>query len=264
MSWTEPRTWIIGEKLTKADLDAQVRDNLNYLKTNLALEAAAELTIAAGVITKTRAHHTVDTESDAVTDDLVTIEGGSEGELLLIRPASASRTVVIKHNTGNIWNPSFNDQYLIDSDSYLLLAYSGSKWCIIGAGGGVPSNYASNQYKIVSVKSDETGLEFIFNLLTGLHDGPGTYVGSGSKYVRIKSTADGFEFIQPTFLELDDVPATYFGASGQAVLVSEDETQLEFGSVTAVERVAVEPALELSKLYHNTVSHKLFYCKEDV
>lgn len=262
MSWTEPRTWIIGEKLLKADLDAQVRDNLNYLKTNIALEAASELTIASGVITKTRSHHTVDTQSDAASDDLVTINGGSEGELLLIRPASGSRTVVVKHNTGNIWNPSFNDQYLIDSDSYLLLAYSGSKWCIIGAGGGVPTDYAGNQYKIVSVKADETGLEFIFNVLTGLNDGPGTYVGSGSKYIRVKSTADGFEFVQPAFLELADAPASYAGASGKNVKVAADETELEFGSLT-IERLATEPALELSRLYHNTTNHKLYYCKED-
>ena len=134
MSWTTPRTWITGEVLSKSNLDAQIRDNLNYLKTNIALEAANELTIAAGVVTKTRSHHNIDTESNAASDDLVTISGGLEGELLLIRPADRARTIVIKHNTGNIWSSSLEDITLDDADDYALLIYSGSKWSVIGGG----------------------------------------------------------------------------------------------------------------------------------
>lgn len=270
MSWTEPRTWITGEVLSKANLDTQVRDNLNYLKMNIALEAAAELTIAAGLVTKTRAHHTVDTETDAATDDLVTINGGGEGEILLIRPSSGARTIVLKHNTGNIWSPHGMDLSLVDADSYALLAYSGSKWCIIGAGGGafinlndVPSAYAGQGSKIVAVKADVTGLEFIDHVLTGLHDGPASYDDAGGKTVKVNAGADGFEFAIPTFIGMSDVPSTYAGASGKAVKVTSDEMALEFGSV-GIERLASEPALELSKLYHNTTNHKLYYCKEDV
>lgn len=32
MAWTDPRTWVIGELVTKAIMDLHVRDNLNYLK----------------------------------------------------------------------------------------------------------------------------------------------------------------------------------------------------------------------------------------
>lgn len=30
--WTDPRTWLIGEKVTKAIMDTHVRDNLKHLK----------------------------------------------------------------------------------------------------------------------------------------------------------------------------------------------------------------------------------------
>lgn len=34
-SWTNPRTWTIGEKVTKVIMDTHVRDNLNYLKEQI-------------------------------------------------------------------------------------------------------------------------------------------------------------------------------------------------------------------------------------
>jgi hypothetical protein len=65
---------------------------------NLDLTAATELTIATGDITVTQNFHKVDTQTDASTDDLVGIIGGSAGRILVIRPESAARTVVVKHN----------------------------------------------------------------------------------------------------------------------------------------------------------------------
>ena len=50
------------------------------------------------------------------------------------------------------------------------------------------------------------------------------------------------------------------GASQQSIKAYVDAVAA--GAFT-IERLAAEPALELSKMYHNTVSHKLFYCKED-
>ena len=51
------------------------------------LGTPTELTIAAGVITRTRSNHTVDTQGDDATDDLDTINGGVEGDILLLRAA---------------------------------------------------------------------------------------------------------------------------------------------------------------------------------
>ena len=62
----------------------------------------SELTIAGGAITATKSYHTVDTAGDASTDNLDTINGGSDGNILVIRPESNLRTVVAKDVTGNL------------------------------------------------------------------------------------------------------------------------------------------------------------------
>lgn len=62
-----------------------------------ALRRASELTIATGAVTATRSYHTIDTEGDVASDDLDTISGLGDGELLLIRPESAARTIVLRH-----------------------------------------------------------------------------------------------------------------------------------------------------------------------
>jgi hypothetical protein len=142
MAWTTPRTWVTNEVLSKALLDEQVRDNLAYLKLNIALEAAGELTISSGAVTKSRAHHTIDTESDAASDDLATILGGAEGEVILLRAAHTDRTVVLKTGTGNIVNPSGIDVTLNDTNDYCLLAHNGTNWIVIG--GGAESDLAAH------------------------------------------------------------------------------------------------------------------------
>jgi hypothetical protein len=62
----------------------------------------SELTIAAGVITATGSYHSVDTEADAASDDLDTINGGVDGMRLVLRASDSGRTVVVKDATGNI------------------------------------------------------------------------------------------------------------------------------------------------------------------
>lgn len=61
-----------------------------------------DTTIAAGAITVTSSFHRVDTEAAAATDDLATINGGSNGTLLILKPFSSARTVVVKDGTGNL------------------------------------------------------------------------------------------------------------------------------------------------------------------
>ncbi len=96
-----------------------------------ALGTSSELTIATGVITVTGGYHTVDTESDDASDDLATINGGVDGNLLVIRPADATRTIVVKHATGNIELPGGNDISLYEADDLLQLFYDGSNWQVV-------------------------------------------------------------------------------------------------------------------------------------
>ncbi len=130
MTWTSPRTWS-AEKMTSANLNAHVRDNLNFLKANIALGAAAELTIATGVITKTQSYHDVDTESGDATDDLDTINGGSEGDILILKAEHTDRTIVIKNGTGNIACDA--DITLDTTSEFVVLIYDGTNWQLLAS-----------------------------------------------------------------------------------------------------------------------------------
>lgn len=89
---------------------------------------SSELTISTGSITVVRSYHTVDTESDAATDDLDTIvlTGVSDGALLILSAANTGRTVVVKHGTGNILLDGGLDYSLDDTEKRIVLQRSGS------------------------------------------------------------------------------------------------------------------------------------------
>jgi hypothetical protein len=89
---------------------------------------ATELTIASGVVTITRSYHTIDTEADAATDDLDTINGGVEGDLLILRAADDARSVVIKNGTGNIRGAGAVDRTLTHSQDTAQYMFIGSTW----------------------------------------------------------------------------------------------------------------------------------------
>jgi hypothetical protein len=91
--------------------------------------AATELTIAAGVVTATKTYHTIDTEADAASDDLDTINGGSVGDFLIIRAANGSRDVVVKHGTGNIKGGGGGlDRTLANTNMTVSYIYDGTNW----------------------------------------------------------------------------------------------------------------------------------------
>lgn len=100
------------------------------------LTAVSELTIATGAITKTQTLHRIDTEANAASDDLDTINSGSDGDFIVLRAENAARTVVLKDGTGNLdlWS---GDVELDDTDKYIILTYDGTllKWVIVGGAG---------------------------------------------------------------------------------------------------------------------------------
>ncbi|MBU0791742.1 MAG: hypothetical protein KKC55_14930, partial [Gammaproteobacteria bacterium] len=102
MAWTAPRTWVANDVLTAAQLNTDIRDNEEWLKENIELEEADELTINAGSITITKSYHTIDTQADAAEDDLDTIAGGGEGRIVFVCADHTDRTVVLKNGTGNL------------------------------------------------------------------------------------------------------------------------------------------------------------------
>jgi hypothetical protein len=98
------------------------------------------LTIATGVVTLTNnsSSYVIDTEGSTSTDDLDTINGGQDGQIIFIKSTADARNIVLKHNTGNIWNPQNNNATTRDitldvTTDFAILRYSStaSKWVII-------------------------------------------------------------------------------------------------------------------------------------
>jgi len=94
--------------------------------------SSTELTIASGSITPINMYHSVDTESDAASDDLdtITATGGAdiEGCILILKSANSARDVVIKHGTGNIILNGAADRTLGTINDRIMLQYDGTNW----------------------------------------------------------------------------------------------------------------------------------------
>lgn len=115
-TWTEENTF---EKGVKFQGPVQFQDD-------------GELTLASGEITITGSNHTIDTESDAASDDLDTINGGSDGAMVTLRIENDAREITLKDGTGNIETPDGEDILLTDDENAVTLQYDGalSKWLV--------------------------------------------------------------------------------------------------------------------------------------
>jgi len=151
----------------------------NLLDGSLAF-GADELTIATGAVTVDRSAHTIDTESDAATDDLSTITASSvyDGTILFLRSANSARVVTLKHEAGGAGQLhllSGFDHPLSDTQP-LLLQYTGTDWYEVKS--TVPvlpgRNLIRNGAMTVDQRSGETR--------TGLGAGPAAYHIDGWKY----------------------------------------------------------------------------------
>lgn len=84
------------------------------------------LTISSGTITPTKNVHTVDTEGAASTDDLTTITGTTDGDILILRGASAARVVTVVDGSNLVLNGNFA---LSGTGYRLVLLYRSPNWC---------------------------------------------------------------------------------------------------------------------------------------
>ena len=91
---------------------------------------AQPLTIASGVITLivNFSYFSVDTQAADASDDLDTINGGEEGDLVFIKATNAARTIVLKDGTGNILTNGGGDLSLDNSDDLAVLHFDGTNW----------------------------------------------------------------------------------------------------------------------------------------
>jgi hypothetical protein len=92
-------------------------------KLNLGRTSAV---IAAGVITATASYMTVDTQAAAATDDLDTINGGTLGDIIILRTLNEGRDVTIKDGTGNI--NCEGDRILSSTADTWVGIFAGAAW----------------------------------------------------------------------------------------------------------------------------------------
>ena len=175
------------------DLDAQSK-RISALKS-IGLDTFSELTISAGVITLTQTCHTVDTEGDAASDDLDTITVPAGITFFVLRAENDARTVVLKHNTDNIWLQGKADISLDDVGDGILMFYDGTRCFDIAAGGaGGATTYL------------------------GLTDTPSSYTGKAGQVPKVNAGEDVLEFVQRGWEIVDDhlftVAATSYTISG--------------------------------------------------
>lgn len=93
----------------------------------LNFDATSELTIATGAITAVNSMHTVDTEANAASDDLDTVSGGVDGDVIFLFPENIARVVTVKNGTGNI-AVAGGDYAMNAATRFIILVLKGSTW----------------------------------------------------------------------------------------------------------------------------------------
>jgi hypothetical protein len=117
-----------GSVTKPVNLPSNWNDLANEIWVDGVMQAspAVELTIANGVITLTQRTHVIDTEADAASDDLATINGGVSGRMIVLRAADTNRTVVLKDGVGNL--KLEGDFSLDNTEDTITLFYDGTNW----------------------------------------------------------------------------------------------------------------------------------------
>lgn len=132
---TDSRTYVTVDSAVLADL---ARASWTLRNDRTVFADFTEKTIASGAITVTGPLHTVDTESNAASDDLETITAQSgAGELIHLKADNTARTVVIRHGTGNIKLSDAANFSLDDTEKSITLIRKGSEWHELARGGPV-------------------------------------------------------------------------------------------------------------------------------
>ena len=132
----------VGTATGAAAGDASIEGTLTAAAiTGLACPYQSELTLnSSGAITVGNGtFYRIDTYGDAANDDLVTISGGSDGQIIVLRTAVNARDVIIKHATGNVYCGA--DFTLDRTADRIVLQYDNAipGWCCIGKWDNLPN-----------------------------------------------------------------------------------------------------------------------------
>lgn len=125
-----------NDNVTLHDLDSNTTEHHNHTidfteatVTGLRIRGD-ELTISSGAVTvEKEGYHTVDTESDAASDTLDTISGGSVGDILVLQQDNSGRVVTLQHaGGGNIRLSGAVNFSFSSSVEFIQLIFTGTNW----------------------------------------------------------------------------------------------------------------------------------------
>jgi len=120
-----------GNQYVDRNLNVIGRTKSRITAKDLVFDEGPELTIDTGKITITHSFHTVDTESDASSDNLDQIIGGKNGQILILKPANAGRTVVVRSGIRNIYTSGDTSFSMDDGHDTSVLMHHDSDWYLI-------------------------------------------------------------------------------------------------------------------------------------
>ncbi len=108
------------------DPDNSIFDNVTI--NNILNTQPNPATILNDEITVAGSYMIIDTEGGAATDDLATINGGNNGDILILRSNANARNITIKHLGGNIRTDTQGDVTLDLSSDIVTFQFRGSSW----------------------------------------------------------------------------------------------------------------------------------------
>jgi len=177
--------------------------------------APTELTIATDIITVTQTLHSVDTQADAATDDLVTINGGADGQVLFLRANNVGRIATLKE-TGNIIIPLGTELSLVNSEGtvkWVMLYYDAgiSKWGVVGA---LPDSISVGSISLGGIVLGDTTPDAVGEF--GYASGKFLFFGANSEdlYLEVGSAANTVAVGSNTGIDTIDLGAINLLTSG--------------------------------------------------
>lgn len=123
---------------------------------NIVVDDATELTIVSGAVTVTQFLHTIDTEDDASGDNLTDINGGQQGQMLMIRSANSARDITVIHNASKIYLNNEANWTLTDNQMSLTLIHDGTRWNEVGRADTVIGESNPSYARIYDLKTTGT------------------------------------------------------------------------------------------------------------
>ena len=121
-----------GDQIVDRNLEVSGRTKTKVTAKDLIFEKGSDLEITSDAITVTHSFHDVDVSGgSASTDDLETIKGGVNGQILILQAKHGSRDIVIKNAVDNIHVKGGSDFTLDSNNDVAVCIKLGGDWYVI-------------------------------------------------------------------------------------------------------------------------------------